>query len=64
MTLPNFLIIGAAKAGTSALYAYLAQHPEVYLSPTKEPNFFAFEGLSLRFRCPGDDIVNRVSYTP
>ena len=43
MTLPNFLIIGAAKAGTSALFHTLRQHPQVYMSPYKEPKFFAFE---------------------
>ena len=43
MTLPNFLIIGAAKAGTNALYHYLRQHPQIYMSPWKEPKFFAFE---------------------
>ena len=37
MSLPNFLIIGAAKAGTNALYHYLRQHPQVYMSPWKEP---------------------------
>jgi len=44
MTLPNFLIIGAAKAGTTSLYNYLEQHPDVFMSPDKEPRFFAFEG--------------------
>jgi hypothetical protein len=43
MTMPNFFIIGAMKAGTTALYYYLAQHPEVYMSPVKEPNFFCSE---------------------
>jgi hypothetical protein len=41
MTMPNFLIIGAMKSGTTALYYYLEQHPEVYMSPVKEPNFFS-----------------------
>lgn len=40
-TLPNFLIIGAAKCGTTSLYHYLRQHPEVYMSPIKEPNHFS-----------------------
>ncbi|HET6791158.1 MAG TPA: sulfotransferase, partial [Actinomycetota bacterium] len=31
--LPTFVIIGAAKAGTTALYWYLADHPEVFMSP-------------------------------
>jgi len=54
MTLPNFLIIGAAKSGTTALYNYLRQHPEVYMSPVKEPRFFALEGEEVGFRGPGD----------
>ena len=41
MTMPNFLIIGAMKSGTTALYYYLEQHPEIYMSPVKEPNFFS-----------------------
>lgn len=45
MTSPNFLIIGAAKSGTTTLYNSLKQHPEVYLSPLKEPHFFS-HGLS------------------
>jgi hypothetical protein len=40
---PNFFLAGAPKAGTTSLYSYLAQHPEVYMSPIKEPNFFADE---------------------
>ena len=41
MTLPNFLIVGAAKAGTTSLYHYLARHPQVFLARDKEPHFFA-----------------------
>ena len=40
MTMPNFLVIGAPKAGTTTLYQYLNQHPQVYMSPIKEPRFF------------------------
>ena len=40
--LPNFVIIGAAKAGTTALYWYLDEHPQVFMSPVKETNYFAF----------------------
>ena len=40
MKLPNFLIIGVQKAGTSSIYHYLKQHPQVYMSPVKETNFF------------------------
>lgn len=37
---PNFFIVGAPKSGTTSMCAYLAQHPQVYLSPIKEPRFF------------------------
>jgi hypothetical protein len=40
--LPNFIVIGAAKAGTTALYWYLAEHPSVFMSPIKETNYFAY----------------------
>ncbi len=45
--LPNFLVIGAGKSGTTALYEYLNSHPEVFMSPIKETNFFALEGEQL-----------------
>jgi len=38
--LPNFLIVGAQKAGTTALYAYLRQHPAIVGPPWKEVSFF------------------------
>lgn len=38
--LPNFIIIGAQKAGTTTLYRMLQQHPEVFLPELKEPGFF------------------------
>ena len=41
MPMPNFLIIGVGRSGTTSLYHYLKQHPEVYMCPNKEPNFFA-----------------------
>ena len=37
---PDALIIGAPKAGTSALHAALAVHPQVYASPVKEPKYY------------------------
>ena len=39
--IPNFFIAGAAKCGTTSLYHYLKQHPQVYMSPIKEPNHFS-----------------------
>lgn len=46
MPMPDFLIIGAQKAGTSSLYYYLKQHPQIYMSPIKELHFFTYEGES------------------
>jgi Sulfotransferase family len=37
---PNFFIVGAAKAGTTSLYAGLREHPEVFMSYPKEPHHF------------------------
>ena len=42
--MPTFLIVGAAKSGTTACYHYLRAHPDIYMSPVKEPRFFAYEG--------------------
>lgn len=39
--LPNCLVIGAPRSGTTSLYEYLQAHPEVFMSPVKEPDFFA-----------------------
>ena len=36
--------VGAAKSGTTSLYRYLGQHPDVFTASEKEPHFFAFEG--------------------
>jgi len=41
--LPDFFIVGAPKAGSTSLYHYLDQHPEIYMSAIKEPNYFADE---------------------
>jgi hypothetical protein len=43
MPLPNFLIIGAPKTGTTALYMYLQEHPAVFMSHPKEPHFFTYK---------------------
>ncbi len=40
MSLPDFFLLGAPKAGTTALHAALAHHPDLYLSPVKEPKYF------------------------
>ncbi len=40
MPLPNFILFGAPKAGTTSLHQALDQHPEVWMSQNKEPVFF------------------------
>ena len=56
--LPGFLVIGAARAGTTALHSYLNQHPEIFMPALKEPNFFAYEGQNLDCKGPGADYIN------
>ncbi len=41
--LPTFLVVGAAKCGTTSLTKYLGQHPDVFISRRKEPNFFVHQ---------------------
>jgi hypothetical protein len=53
MNLPDFLVIGAGKSGTTSIDNYLKQHPDLYVSPVKEPNFFALEGKT--FLKPNED---------
>lgn len=55
MTMPNFLVIGAAKGGTTALHRYLKQHPQIFMSPRKELRFFPFENNPPDYRGPGDE---------
>ena len=43
MKLPNFFLVGVPKSGTTSLYAYLGQHPQIYMSPTEEPGYFGPE---------------------
>lgn len=63
MIMPNFLIIGTQKAGTTSLYYYLKDHPQIYMSPIKEPGFFAFEGEKPQFCGPGDQEAYRSAIT-
>ena len=49
---PTFIVIGAPKAGTTALYHYLQAHPEVYMSPVKETTFFQYKPEDLQDTFP------------
>lgn len=49
---PNFLMIGAAKSGTTTVWHYLRQHPEIFMSPRKHVRFFSFQEANPDFRGP------------
>lgn len=49
VTFPNTFIIGAPKCGTTALSRYLGEHPQVFFSTPKEPNFLATEYPGIHF---------------
>ncbi|MEX2230831.1 MAG: sulfotransferase [Cyclobacteriaceae bacterium] len=55
--LPNFLIVGAAKCGTSSLHKYLEQHPEIFMSKVKEPRFITSQVNPFPLNGPGDHKV-------
>jgi hypothetical protein len=58
--LPDFLLVGAPKAGTTALHAALAQHPELFLSSPKEPKYYLCgDSPPPAYRGPGDAHSNR-----
>jgi hypothetical protein len=44
------------KAGTTALYYISKQHPQIFMSPIKEPNFFAMEGLESNIHIEGEEV--------
>lgn len=48
MSRPDFFIVGAPKCGTTAMYSYLRQHPEIFMPFVKEPHFFGAD-LSSRY---------------
>ena len=56
--LPTFLVVGAARSGTTSLYHYLKAHPDIYMSPVKEPHFFPFINSTPDFRGPYDARIN------
>ncbi len=48
--LPDFLIVGALKCGTTSLYHYLRQHPQIYMPTNKEPKFFGYMECQPQFK--------------
>ena len=59
MALPDFLVAGVPKAGTTALHTALSWHPDLYMSPIKEPKFFLTDGPPPAKGGPGDALTYR-----
>lgn len=59
---PDFLILGAAKAGTTALFGALSRHPRVFCTTLKEPAFFAYAGSPIPLEWGGKRICDEAPY--
>ena len=57
--LPNFLIIGAARCGTTALYNILRKHPDISMPALKEPRYFSSRQLEFPHNGPGDHTIDQ-----
>ncbi len=53
---PNFFIAGMPRSGTTSLYTYLKQHPDVFLSVYKEPHFFGKDLTQNAYTVPDEDV--------
>src|SRR5262245_67397 len=63
-TLPNFLVVGAARSGTTGLVEGLRSQPRVFVTDPKEPHYFALHDQTPDFAGPGDaHTINRVAVT-
>jgi hypothetical protein len=47
---PDFLVVGTARAGTTALHYYLRQHPGLFVPSQKEPCYYCFAGQDLNYK--------------
>jgi hypothetical protein len=57
--IPNLFIVGHPRSGTSSLHSYLDQHPDIFITVIKEPNYFALD-----FREASDRYHNKKLYFP
>lgn len=55
-TKPNLFLVGAPKCGTTSIYHHLAHHPDVFMSPVKEPHYFS-DDIDFKFRTSRFDSV-------
>lgn len=54
--LPNFLVVGAAKSGTTSLFDYLVQHPDIFIPSIKECKYFSYQH---DYTGPGSERLNK-----
>jgi hypothetical protein len=54
--LPNFIMFGVTKSGSTSLHGYLGQHPDVFVSAVKEPGFFRCDDLNCAYSGPGESL--------
>jgi hypothetical protein len=61
--LPNFLLVGAQKSGTTSVYRYLRQHPDVFMPQKKEPRFFGASSIytNISLSDPHYEYLNRTT---
>lgn len=56
------MMVGAAKSGTTAIATYLSKHPQVFLTPLKEPKFISSQFLTYPLNGPGDQWVQTIAF--
>ena len=57
--LPNFVVVGAPKCGTTSLYHYMAEHPDVFVPERKELHYFSHPDMARNATGPEDAHVLR-----
>ena len=60
MTKPNFLVIGAAKSGTTSLHHYLKQHPKIRMCKVRETHFFSAGGTPFQLQGPFERLTVQI----
>lgn len=60
--LPTFLLIGAPRSGTTTVHFALEQHPEVFVSPNKEPNSLLFDDAGMPLPGVRKDLIERIRH--
>jgi hypothetical protein len=65
MALPNVLLLGVGKAGTTSMYHYVRQHPQAAVSSIREPKFLMYAGhlqIPIRGKTPPFKVLTREAY--